>query len=141
MTITHRIAAASAAACVALGLTACDNGHDPASWPLDDSTVAVDVAPAPAPQPSAHTPAEVAYLATLNQHGVYYLSDAAAIRGGRAVCDYLDAAVPYLGLDAALWDAGQIAVDAGGYSLGDSARIVGAAVGSFCPAYLAGGEV
>lgn len=71
------------------------------------------------------TPAEdYAYIRTLDQFGIYYSSEPAAIAAGESVCDALDAG---LTVD----EIGGIAVNEG-VGARDAYIIIGAAIGSYC---------
>ena len=80
-----------------------------------------------APASSGHTPTEVAYLANLDDLGVYYASDESAIAAGRSVCDTLDAGVD-------IYEIGEVITEAG-YTVREAGYIAGSAIGAFCPRY------
>lgn len=78
-----------------------------------------------APHARADAIQDVAYLSTLDQFGVTYSSEPAAIALGQGVCEVLDDGITPRRVD---W----VVADAGGYSPRDAEIIVGAAVGSYC---------
>lgn len=80
---------------------------------------------------SADTIDEIAYIAALDDEGIYYSSADAAIELGYASCEALDSGatvtqVVNAGIDGA----------AGFYSDYEVGYITGAAIGAFCPEYL-----
>lgn len=91
-------------------------------------------APATAPAPEAQPPdigelpldEEDLYIQVLDEEGIYYSSEDAAVQAGRAICEYLRAG-------GSLVDAATIAMTDGGYSAYDAGYIVGAASSALCP--------
>jgi hypothetical protein len=81
-----------------------------------------------AAQARADTPGDVAYLTTLDQFGVRYGSEDAAIALGHSVCDGLGAGI--------LPRRVALLVADGGYSVDDARTIVGASIGAYCDKYM-----
>lgn len=69
---------------------------------------------------------ETAYLLTLDEGGIYYVTDEAALALGRTVCDFLDAG-------ASSTEAAATIDESSDYTAYESGYITGAAIGSFCP--------
>jgi hypothetical protein len=107
---------------------------DDADRPAGEAASALDFpATAPAPPPPAAPSIgdlpldeEAVYIQVLDDEGIYYSSEDAAIKAGWAVCDFLEAGGSFL-------DAADIAMSDGGYSPYDAGYIVGAAEGALCP--------
>ncbi len=129
----YGIAALLAAIVGVLG--ACSAG--PELPPLGDlsepSYTAPPPAPAPTPPPAVggeigHGIPETAYLLTLDDGGIYYITDEAALELGYAVCDFLDSGGSTL-------EAAITIEDSTDYTPYESGYITGVAIGSFCPEY------
>lgn len=86
------------------------------------------VAPAHA---DADTVNELAYISTLDEQGIYYSSEDAAINVGYAVCNGLDAGMPV----TSVINTG-LRATRGMYSPYEVGFITGAAIAAFCPEYL-----
>jgi hypothetical protein len=84
-------------------------------------------ASSPTTQSSRWGELEQAYLDNLDDGGIEYSTEAAAVNVGYGICDALDE-----GYD--VYDVGAIAMEAG-YSAGDAGWIIGSAVAAFCPRY------
>jgi hypothetical protein len=90
----------------------------------NDTTVAAPTATVPAtPTPRQH--AEAVYLALLDEYGIQYASDPAAVGTGYAICDYLTTGTTPL-------NAMDIIREHGGYDWMQAAQIVGSAHGTLC---------
>lgn len=78
----------------------------------------------------AETLEEVAYVMALDDEGIAYSSEDAALAVGYSTCDALDkgATFPMLIRNGVLGSHGY-------YSAGDVGYITGAAIGAFCPEY------
>jgi len=72
---------------------------------------------------------DYAYIVTLDEYGIHYSSEPAAIAAGLAVCDQLDRAISLTTVMRGFIKAG--------YSRDDAEIIVGAAMGAYCPRHLA----
>lgn len=91
---------------------------------LGDTTVAAPTATVPAaPTPRQH--AETVYLDLLDEYGIRYTTDPAAIGTGYAICEYLATGTTPL-------DAMDIIREHGGYDWLQAAQIVGSAHGTLC---------
>lgn len=82
-----------------------------------------------APRAVAGPIEDYAFIVTLDEFGVLYSSEPAAIAAGISVCDQLDRAV------SSAVVVGNFT--AAGYDLADARVIVGAAMGAYCPQHLA----
>ena len=76
----------------------------------------------------ASSGAEDRFIARLDDGGIHYSSEAQAIKTGHSVCKALDAGAD---LDTAIYEGS----DASGYSIHDTAYIVGASIRFFCDEY------
>jgi hypothetical protein len=87
--------------------------------------------PSTGPAPAADTPVsglsfeEELYLRVLDEGGISYSTERAAVAAGHSICEFLAAGGTWV-------QAADIAMDSGGYSAHDSGYIVGAATGSLC---------
>jgi hypothetical protein len=73
---------------------------------------------------------EQAYLQNLDNAGVHYSSEEAAVDVARKACELLDTG------QMSPMDIGLMAVEDGGYSYEDAGAIVGSAIGAVCPEHM-----
>lgn len=94
------------------------------------AAVALALSGATAAKADAQTLEELAFISVLDDEGIYYSSEDAALTVGYGICDAFDSG-------ASFWQvvAAGVSATEGGYSAGDVGFITGVSVGAFCPEY------
>ncbi|MHA0288310.1 DUF732 domain-containing protein [Mycobacterium sp. C3-094] len=83
---------------------------------------------APAPDAHANPFQDYGFLSTLDEYGVYYSSDGAAIAAGLSVCSQLDNESTFTDVVRGFMRAG--------WERHDAATLTAAAIGAYCPSYI-----
>ncbi|MEW5810307.1 MAG: DUF732 domain-containing protein [Actinomycetota bacterium] len=83
---------------------------------------------APAPDAHANPFQDYGFLSTLDEYGVYYSSDSAAIAAGLSVCSQLDRNATFTDVVRGFMRTG--------WERHDAATLTAAAIGAYCPKYI-----
>ena len=83
---------------------------------------------APAPDAHANPFQDYGFLSTLDEYGVYYSSDSAAIAAGLSVCSQMDRGTSFTDVVRGFMRTG--------WERQDAATLTAAAIGAYCPTYI-----